>query len=73
MYKKSYKTSLGFISTRIVVEKGNEVKRKIIFVNEPLVFNDVTLYQTDWNILGVKLRLDDKKIAESFVPLEKLL
>jgi len=51
--------------------KGNEVKRKIIFVNEPLLFNNVTLYQTDWEIVGLKLRFADKKIFQ--VPMKKVI
>ena len=51
-------------------KKGNEVKRKIIFVNEPLAFNDIVLYQTDWDIVGLKLRLDNGKVFQ--VPLKKI-
>jgi cytochrome c biogenesis protein len=51
-------------------QKGNEVKRKIIYVNEPLTFNNVVLYQTDWEILGIKLRLENEKIFQ--IPLKKI-
>ena len=69
-YTKEQKTDQFYSDLSLFDQAGNEVKRKIIFVNEPLVFNDVTLYQTDWNILGVKLRLDDKKIVQ--IPLKKI-
>nr|YP_011006211.1 Cytochrome c biogenesis protein [Dictyotopsis propagulifera]WAM63215.1 Cytochrome c biogenesis protein [Dictyotopsis propagulifera] len=34
-----------------------ELKRKTISVNNPLLFNDLTFYQTDWGILGFRLHL----------------
>jgi cytochrome c biogenesis protein len=49
---------------------GNEVKRKIIFVNEPLVFDNVTLYQTDWDIVELKFKLDNNKVFQ--IPLKKI-
>ena len=69
-YTKEQKTDQFYSDLSLFDQTGNEIKRKIIFVNEPLVFNDVTLYQTDWNILGLKLRLDNDKIVQ--VPLKKI-
>ena len=49
--------------------RGNESKTKIIFVNN-LLFIKLTLYQTDWNIVGLKLNLNNEKIFQ--VPVKKI-
>ncbi|CAN0519013.1 unnamed protein product, partial [Scytosiphon promiscuus] len=36
-----------------------EIKRKTISVNNPLLLNDILIYQTDWGILGVRLILNN--------------
>nr|QWK42084.1 cytochrome biogenesis protein [Pseudochorda nagaii] len=35
---------------------GIEVQRKTISVNNPLLLNDLIIYQTDWGILGLRLK-----------------
>jgi cytochrome c biogenesis protein len=39
-------------------------------VNEPLASNNLVLYQTDWDIVGLKVRLNDNKIFQ--LPLKKV-
>ena len=34
---------------------------KIIYVNEPLRDNNLTFYQTDWNLLSINTKLDNEK------------
>jgi cytochrome c biogenesis protein len=41
--------------------KGEEIRRKIISVNNPLHYKDLTLYQSDWDILGIRGRLMNKQ------------
>ena len=69
-YTKDLKTDQFYSDLSLFDNKGNEVKRKIIFVNEPVIYNDVVLYQTDWDIVGLKLRLDNNKKFQ--VPLKKI-
>jgi cytochrome c biogenesis protein len=69
-YTKELKTDQFYSDLSLFDDKGNEVKRKIIFVNEPLTFKDLVLYQTDWDIVGLKLRLDENKMFQ--VPLKKV-
>ena len=69
-YTNEQKTDQFYSDLSLFDKSGNEVKRKIIFVNEPLVFDDVVLYQTDWDIVGMKFKLDDQKIFQ--VPLKKI-
>lgn len=38
---------------------GQELNRKTISVNFPLRYNELTLYQTDWNAIGIRLKIND--------------
>ena len=58
----------------LINNKGEEIRRKIISVNNPLHYKDLTLYQSDWDIIGVrqqkmgensKLEYEAKKIKTS--------
>jgi cytochrome c biogenesis protein len=50
---------------------GNEQDRKTIFVNEPLRYNGVVLYQTDWSISGIRVQLNNSPIFRlPMAPLE---
>ncbi len=42
--------------------QGEEIDRKTIHVNQPLKHNGVTVYQTDWAIAGVKIRVNRSPI-----------
>lgn len=35
---------------------GNEIQRKTIFVNSPAKYNGIDYYQTDWNIIGLRVK-----------------
>jgi cytochrome c biogenesis protein len=48
----------------VLDQDGQEVKRKTIHVNEPLRYRGVTLYQADWAIAGVRVRLNDSPIFQ---------
>jgi len=52
---------------------GNEVANQTISVNNPLHFQHLDFYQSDWNLLGIRFQdLKTQKIYESpFFPLEK--
>lgn len=69
-YTKELKTEQFYSDLSLVDPNGRELLRKTIFVNEPLTFNNVVLYQTDWDILGLKLRLPDNKTFQ--IPLKKI-
>lgn len=44
--------------------EGNELDRQTIHVNKPLRHNGVTLYQADWGVAAVRLRLNQSPILE---------
>ena len=54
----------------IVWNEISEVKRKTIFVNEPFVYKDITVYQTDWDVLGIKCVIDKNQTVQ--LPLKKI-
>lgn len=45
----------------VLTGKGQEIARKTISVNNPLIFKGLTLYQTDWGITGVRIKLSNKE------------
>jgi len=48
----------------VVNAAGEELKRKTIFVNEPLRYRGVTFYQTNWDIAGVKVQINNSPIFQ---------
>jgi len=54
----------------IVDENGAELKRETIHVNQPLRYDGVTLYQTNWGIAAVQVQLNNSPIFQ--LPMAKL-
>ena len=69
-YTNELKTDQFYSDLSLFDQQGNEVKRKIIFVNEPLAFENFVLYQTDWDVVGLKLNLNGNKTFQ--IPLKKI-
>jgi len=44
-----------FSNISILDENGKELVNKTISVNKPLIYKNLTLYQTDWTLFGVRL------------------
>jgi cytochrome c biogenesis protein len=54
-----------FYSDLSVLDKeGQEVKRKTIFVNEPLRYHGVVLYQANWSIAAVQAKVNNSPIFQ---------
>ena len=60
-YAENSAISQFYSDISLVDNKGEEVRRKIISVNNPLHFKDITLYQSDWDIVGVRGKVVGKK------------
>jgi cytochrome c biogenesis protein len=43
---------------------GNEIQRKTIFVNSPAKYKGIDYYQTDWNIIGLRVKLKNSIIFQ---------
>ena len=46
----------------VLDDTGEEVKRKTIWVNQPLRYKNVTLYQADWAVGAVKVRVNNSPV-----------
>jgi len=51
--------------------KGNEINHQTIFVNSPLEYNGINYYQTDWNLVGLRVQNQNSQILQ--YPLINLL
>ena len=54
----------------VIGDAGEELKRDTIYVNHPLRYDGVTLYQTNWSIAGVRVQLNNSPIFQ--IPVAKL-
>ncbi len=60
-----------FYSDLSVLDKsGEEVDRKTIFVNQPMRYHGVTMYQADWGIYAVQVRMNKSPVFQ--LPMAKL-
>ncbi len=48
----------------VVDQKGEQLKHKVIRVNDPLRYDGVTFYQTDWGIAGIKVKINNSPIFQ---------
>ncbi len=69
-YTKELKIDQFYSDLSLLNEQGTELKRKTVFVNEPLIYKDLVLYQTDWDIVGLKLKYGNDKFFQ--IPLKRV-
>jgi len=69
-YTKQTTIAQFYSDLSILNADGNEIERKTIFVNSPAKYNGIDYYQTDWNLIG--LRLKNKDLAVFQYPLINL-
>ncbi len=70
-YTKSKTISQFYSDISILDNHGNEIVRKTISVNYPLIHKGVYYYQTDWNLIGLRFKNINNEIIE--YPLINLL
>jgi len=70
-YTNNAKVEQFYSDLSVLNQNGVEVKRKVIFVNEPFFYNGTTIYQTDWDIVGLKIKLGKNFIKQ--IPLKKIV
>lgn len=63
-YTKQKTISQFYSDLSILNKTGSEITRKTICVNDPLVYSNMYYYQTDWNLLGVRIQDSTNEIAE---------
>jgi len=64
LYTRQKTVSQFYSDISILDKKGNEIKHQTIYVNSPLILNDIYYYQTDWDLLGLRFKNENNKIIE---------
>nr|QUE28396.1 Ccs1 [Porphyrostromium boryanum] len=67
-YNKDGSINQFFSTLSLQDLNGYLVKQDTIYVNKPLKYKDISIYQTDWNITGIKLCVNNKFLQLSAVP-----
>lgn len=63
-YTKNKTVSQFYSDIAILDSSGNETQRKTISVNYPLVSDGIYYYQTDWNLIGLRVKTNSSEIIE---------
>jgi cytochrome c biogenesis protein len=63
-YTKQTTVNQFYSDLSFLDNSGKEVKHKIISVNHPLIYKDITFYQTDWDLSGIRLKLNSNLILQ---------
>lgn len=63
-YTKNRTISQFYSDISILDSQGNETKRKTISVNDPLIYENVYYYQTDWNLIALRFKNLGNEIIE---------
>lgn len=63
-YTRNKTVSQFYSDISILDNQGNETNRKTISVNYPLINNGIYYYQTDWNLIGLRLQTKNSEIFE---------
>lgn len=48
----------------VVDKKGQQLDRQTIYVNKPLRYKGITMYQTDWGISAIKVQINNSPIFQ---------
>ena len=63
-YTKQKTVSQFYSDISVLDNKGNEITRKTVSVNYPLIYKDIYYYQTDWTLSGLRFQDLNGKILE---------
>ena len=63
-YNKKNTINQFYSDISIIDNSGNEVNQNTIYVNFPAKYRNITYYQTDWNLLGLRLKFDNNDIFQ---------
>ena len=63
-YTKQTTINQFYSDISILNVDGNEIDRKTIFVNSPAKYRGINYYQTDWNLIGLRIEDQDSKILQ---------
>jgi cytochrome c biogenesis protein len=71
-YKENKKIKQFYSNISILDDIGTEVVNKTISVNKPLIYKNLTFYQTDWTFIGIRIKENNKFFQLPFILSEKL-
>ena len=71
IYTKNKTVSQFYSDLSVLDNQGNEIERKTISVNYPLIRKNIYYYQTDWNLIGLRFQITQNESIE--YPLINLL
>jgi cytochrome c biogenesis protein len=63
-YTKNKTISQFYSDISVLNNQGNEIDRKTISVNFPLIYKGIYYYQTDWNLIGLRFQNLANEIIE---------
>lgn len=63
-YTKQTTIAQFYSDLSILNGDGNEIERKTIFVNSPAKYNGIDYYQTDWNLIGLRIKNKDLSVYQ---------
>lgn len=69
-YNSNNEISQYYSDISVLTSHGLEVKRKTISVNNPLLIDKLTIYQTDWGISGIRLKFENAMSLDSSINIQ---
>jgi cytochrome c biogenesis protein len=63
-YTKNKTVSQFYSDISVLNSQGKEMDRKTISVNYPLIHKNVYYYQTDWDLIGLRIQTFNQEISE---------
>ena len=63
-YTKNKTVSQFYSDISVLNSQGKETNRKTISVNSPLIYQNVYYYQTDWNLIGLRVQETNNEVIE---------
>jgi len=63
-YTKQTTINQFYSDISILNIEGNEIERKTIFVNSPARYRGINYYQTDWNLLGLRIKDEQSQFLQ---------
>ena len=63
-YTKQTTINQFYSDISILNIEGNEIERKTIFVNSPARYRGINYYQTDWNLIGLRIKDQQSQLLQ---------
>lgn len=64
VYQDRNVISQFYSNLSILNTNGEEIKHKTIFVNSPIKYNGIDFYQTNWNLIGLRVQKKNNQLIQ---------